>query len=79
MSEPVRASDLPLLVDVEEGKVYMWCSCGKSNKQPFCDGSHAGTDFSPVIYKATESRKISFCGCKNTRKQPICDGSHYQK
>ncbi len=76
MSEPVRASDFPIFADVEEGKVYMWCSCGRSKKQPFCDGSHAGTDFSPVIYKATTTRKISFCGCKKTGNQPICDGSH---
>jgi len=76
MSDPVRASDRPFKVEVEEGKTYMWCSCGRSKKQPFCDGSHSGTDFAPIMYKADETRKISFCGCKISSAAPICDGSH---
>jgi len=76
MTKPVRASDSAFIEDVEEGKVYMWCSCGRSKQQPFCDGSHGGTDFSPVIYKATESKKVFFCGCKQTKNSPLCDGSH---
>ena len=76
MSEPIRAADTPFAVDVEEGKSYFWCSCGKSTKQPFCDGSHAGTDFTPLKYDAAESKKLFFCGCKVTAKQPLCDGSH---
>lgn len=76
MSEPVRASDTPFGLDVEAGKTYWWCSCGRSAKQPFCDGSHAGTAFTPVKYTASESRKVFFCGCKATAKAPLCDGSH---
>lgn len=76
MSKPVRASDTPFAVEVEEGKKYSWCSCGKSGKQPFCDGSHKGTEFSPVRFTATESKKMYFCGCKLTASQPMCDGSH---
>ena len=76
MSDPVRASDTPYAVDVEEGKSYFWCSCGKSAKQPFCDGSHAGTDFVPLKFDATESKKVFFCGCKVTGNQPLCDGAH---
>lgn len=76
MSEPIRVSDVPYIVEVESGKTYFWCACGKSKKQPFCDGSHGGTDFSPVTYEATESKKIFFCGCKRTASKPICDGSH---
>lgn len=76
MSEPIRAADTPFAVDVEEGKSYFWCSCGKSTKQPFCDGSHAGTDFTPLKYDAAESKKLFFCGCKVTANQPLCDGSH---
>ncbi len=76
MSKPVRASDRPYTVDVIEGKIYIWCSCGRSNKQPFCDGSHSGTDFLPEIYKAPESKTVFFCGCKLTASQPMCDGSH---
>ena len=76
MSDPVRASDTPYAVDVEEGKSYFWCSCGKSAKQPFCDGSHAGTEFVPLKFDAKESKKVFFCGCKVTGNQPLCDGAH---
>jgi CDGSH-type Zn-finger protein len=76
MSKPVRASDTPFEVEVEKGKKYSWCSCGKSDKQPFCDGSHKGSKFSPVRYTAIETKKIFFCGCKLTASQPICDASH---
>lgn len=76
MSEPVRAADTPFAIDVEEGKSYFWCSCGKSAKQPFCDGSHAGTEFVPLKYDAAESKKVFFCGCKVTGNQPLCDGAH---
>ena len=76
MSNPVRASDTPFAVDVEEGKTYYWCACGKSKSQPFCDGSHKDTEFSPVAYKAEESKTVYFCGCKATQNQPLCDGSH---
>ena len=76
MSEPTVASKTPFPVDVEAGKSYWWCSCGKSQKQPFCDGSHKGSEFTPVEYKATASTKAWFCGCKATAKAPLCDGSH---
>jgi len=76
MSDPVRASDSPYAIEVEQGKHYWWCSCGKSSKQPFCDGSHKDTDFSPVKYEAQTSKKVFFCGCKASRKSPLCDGSH---
>ena len=76
MSQPVRALDTPCAVEVEQGKSYFWCSCGQSGKQPFCDGSHSGTDFTPLKYTAEESKTLYFCGCKATQKQPLCDGSH---
>ena len=76
MSDPIRASDTPYAIDVEEGKSYFWCACGKSQKQPFCDGSHKGTEFTPLKYKAEKSTKLFFCGCKATGKAPLCDGSH---
>lgn len=76
MSDAVRAGDSPIAVDVEAGKTYYWCACGKSKTQPFCDGSHQGTDFTPVKYQADDSKTVYFCACKQTAGQPLCDGSH---
>lgn len=76
MSTPHRAADGPFAVDVESGKSYFWCACGRSKNQPFCDGSHKGTEFSPVKYAAEESKRVFFCGCKMTGNRPLCDGAH---
>lgn len=76
MSDPVVASKTPYSIDVEEGKSYFWCACGRSQKQPFCDGSHKGTGLTPVKYTAEKSRTVFFCGCKHSGKQPLCDGTH---
>jgi len=65
----------PYVVELEPG-TYWWCSCGKSTSQPFCDGSHKGSDFSPVELKVTEKKKIGLCGCKQTNHTPMCDGAH---
>lgn len=73
---PENPQNAPYAVAVEAGKSYYWCSCGKSKTQPFCDGSHQGTSFSPEEYKATESKTVYFCGCKKTANKPMCDGSH---
>jgi CDGSH-type Zn-finger protein len=78
MSNPKRVSDTPYAVEVETGKSYFWCACGESKSQPFCDGSHKGTDFTPVKYEAKESKKVFFCGCKDSASKPMCDGSHKQ-
>jgi CDGSH-type Zn-finger protein len=73
---PDIAQKAPYPVDVEAGKDYWWCACGKSKKQPFCDGSHKGTEFVPTKYTATESKKAFFCGCKQSGKPVMCDGTH---
>jgi CDGSH-type Zn-finger protein len=70
------AQKTPYAIDVEAGKSYWWCACGKSAKQPFCDGSHQGSSFAPVEYKADESGTAYFCGCKNGGNGALCDGSH---
>lgn len=76
MADPVIAQKSPVAVRVEEGETYWWCVCGRSKNQPFCDGSHEGTEFKPLEYKAENSRMLSFCACKQTKRAPLCDGSH---
>ena len=76
MSEPVVAQDSPIEVEVQDGKKYYWCTCGKSDKQPFCDGSHKDSDFTPLEYTAEKDGKVWLCACKQTKGQPFCDGSH---
>src|SRR6201996_8919399 len=76
MSTPVVARPKPCLVNVKAGRTYFWCACGRSKKQPFCDGSHAGTQFAPLQFKATQDDELLFCGCKHTRNGPFCDGAH---
>lgn len=76
MAEPVIAQRGPFAVEVEAAKTYYWCACGRSANQPFCDGSHKGSEFTPVKYEATETRKVHFCGCKHTANPVMCDGSH---
>ena len=76
MSKGAVAGKAPVMVDIEAGKSYWWCACGQSKKQPFCDGSHKGSEFAPLKYDATETRKAAFCACKQTGKSPMCDGTH---
>ena len=66
----------PLPVELEAGKTYYWCSCGLSKKQPFCDGSHKATAFTPLAYTATKTGTAYLCACKQTNNAPMCDGSH---
>ena len=75
--EAVVAKRGPYAVDVEEGKTYWWCACGRSQNQPFCDGSHEGTQFTPVEFVAEKTAKIALCGCKHTKNQPRCDDTHF--
>ncbi|MDE2347909.1 MAG: CDGSH iron-sulfur domain-containing protein [Gammaproteobacteria bacterium] len=76
MTKGQIAATAPIAVDVETGKTYYWCACGKSKKQPFCDGSHKGSSFSPLIWTASQSERKYFCACKQTGNAPFCDGSH---
>ena len=76
MNKGQKAGSSPIEFEVEKGKSYAWCVCGKSNKQPFCDGSHKGTDFSPIIVDNEKEGNIAWCGCKATGNSPYCDGTH---
>jgi CDGSH-type Zn-finger protein len=73
---PQIAQKAPYAVDVVAGKTYFWCACGRSQKQPFCDGSHKVTTLTPVKFEATEAKTVWFCGCKQTARAPMCDGTH---
>jgi CDGSH-type Zn-finger protein len=73
---PEMPQKAPFPVEVTAGKTYFWCACGKSARQPFCDGSHKGTGFAPVKYEAAEDGRVFFCGCKRSARAPLCDGSH---
>lgn len=74
--EPKIAKKGPFAVDLEAGKNYHWCTCGGSKNQPFCDGTHKGTEFVPFAFTAKESGTAHLCGCKHTKNPPYCDGSH---
>ena len=78
MTGAVVAKKGPYVVDLVEG-TYYWCSCGRSENQPFCDGSHKGTDFTPVEFTVSEKTKKGLCGCKHTKKSPFCDGQHRER
>jgi CDGSH-type Zn-finger protein len=71
-----NANVTPHAIEVEAGKDYWWCACGRSKTQPFCDGSHKGSHFSPIKYTADANRIVWFCGCKQSRNKPFCDGRH---
>jgi CDGSH iron-sulfur domain-containing protein 3 len=76
MAEPTVAARAPIAVDVEAGKTYWWCACGKSTTQPFCSGAHKGSPFAPVAYVPERSGRVFFCVCKHSGHAPLCDGTH---
>jgi len=73
---PKIADTAPIAVNLEANKDYYWCSCGRSQNQPFCDGSHAGTRFTPLSFQVSESQEAYLCMCKHTANPPYCDGAH---
>ena len=82
-SLPKIAAKHPFLIEVTAGKKYFWCSCGASQSQPFCDGSHKqykkedeSSIMKSVMFEATETKVISFCGCKHSKNGVFCDGTH---
>jgi len=76
MKLPKRAGDSPSKIDLEKDKRYAWCSCGLSEKQPFCDGSHKGHNMHPQVFVAEADKTVHLCNCKQTKNGPYCDGSH---
>ena len=76
MDQAIVADRKPKRESLEAGKTYAWCACGRSKTQPFCDGSHTGTSFKPVVFKAEKDGDAHLCMCKQSRNQPHCDGTH---
>ncbi len=76
MTNAVIAAKKTVKTELEAGKKYFWCRCGRSKKQPFCDGSHKGTEFTPLAFTAEKSGPAFLCQCKRSAKAPFCDGTH---
>lgn len=75
MAQPVIADKKPVVMELEPG-TYYWCSCGQAKNQPFCDGSHKGSEFVPLKVTIEEKKQVALCQCKYTNNQPFCDGAH---
>jgi len=73
--DPKLAQKAPYVLDMEPG-TYWWCSCGRAASQPFCDGSHKGTGFSPKEVCISERARVAWCGCKHSKNDHQCDGTH---
>ena len=76
MTDPIVYDVKPTTAELKTGEEYCWCRCGRSAKQPFCDGSHRGTDITPMSFAVKEDGEAYLCQCKQTRNSPYCDGSH---
>ncbi len=76
MSEPQMPQKMPFVVAEEKGGRIAWCACGRSAKQPYCDGSHRDTAFKPIVVEVEPGKRVAWCGCKRSGNQPYCDGSH---
>jgi glutamate synthase domain-containing protein 2/CDGSH-type Zn-finger protein len=78
MTKPIIADNKPVRVELAKGQEYHFCTCGRSKSQPFCDGSHTGTPFTPRVVVAEKDGEAWLCACKHTANPPFCDGTHKQ-
>ena len=76
MAEAEMPERQPAVLELDPDRTYWWCACGKSANQPFCDGSHEGSEFSPVEFTVEQKKNFALCQCKRTDKSPFCDGTH---
>ena len=75
MADPRIADTRPAVLELEPGK-YFYCTCGESQDQPFCDGSHKGSEFRPQLVELDEKKQVALCQCKRSGNTPYCDGTH---
>lgn len=75
MAEATVADKVPAVLELEPG-TYHWCRCGRSKNQPYCDGAHQGTEFTPMEFTIDEKKEVALCQCKQTGTAPFCDGAH---
>jgi CDGSH-type Zn-finger protein len=78
MTKPVIAGNQGMIVSLVEGEEYWFCRCGRSKTQPFCDDSHIGTSFEPLVFKAQFTGEVKLCVCKHSKTLPYCDNTHDQ-
>ncbi len=76
MSDPIVAGTRPEVLELEPGRTYWWCRCGRSKDQPWCDGSHQGTGIEPIDFTVETHKNYALCKCKKTAESPFCDGTH---
>ena len=78
MSEPIVAQKGPFVKEEKKGAKVAWCACGRSQNQPYCDGSHKrlNTGLSPIVVEVDKDGKVAWCGCKHSGTKPFCDGTH---
>ncbi len=78
MTDPHTNATSPFEVELEEGQKYFFCTCGLSQKQPFCDGAHKGSGPKSLCFTTEATRKVWLCGCKKSKTLPYCDASHME-
>jgi CDGSH-type Zn-finger protein len=76
MADPIPAQKSPYGTNVEAGQRYVWCACGRSKSQPFCDGTHKDFGLRPQAFVAEKTEQVWLCGCKASANKPFCDGTH---
>ena len=72
---PGRVTKGPF-VDRCQARKYAWCRCQKSARFPYCDGTHRGSDVTPLKVVFDEPSTVVWCACGRTGNPPFCDGTH---
>ncbi len=70
------SSGSPIIEELKAGETVYICCCGKTANAPYCDGSHQGTDKTPLAHTPDKDGPVYVCGCGKSGNIPFCDGSH---